>query len=151
LVGFGLGPQLKTNFEQIFSAPFLVELLLAELAADPAHDSFFRLHFDGSYRMQSGGVLIAVSDPEAEGAAQKWLNESVKTKTSRADVADVLLQAWWWQSENKSFTDPMPDEAGRQAGWREAVKGKVVEAGWLARQSRRPARYQTLTIAELGL
>src|SRR5271169_3285541 len=87
LVGFGLSPQLKTNFEQIFSAPFLVELLLAELASEPAHDLLFRLHFDGSYRMQSGGVLMAASDPEAEGAGQKWLNEAVKTKTIRADVA----------------------------------------------------------------
>ncbi len=151
LVGFGLGPQLKTNFEQIFSAPFLVELLLAELAAERAHDLLFRLHFDGSYRMQSGGVMMAASDPEAEGAGQKWLNEAVKTKTIRAEVADVLLQAWWLQSESKPFADPMPDEAARQAGWREAVKGKVVEAGWLARQGRRPARYQTLTISELGL
>jgi proteasome alpha subunit len=151
LVGFGLGPQLKTNFEQIFSAPYLVELLLAELAAEPAHDLLFRLHFDGSYRMQFGGAVLAASDPEAESAGQKWLNESVKNKTSRAEVADVLLQAWWWQSDSKSFADPMPDEAGRQAGWREAVKGKVVEAGWLARQSRRPSRYQALTITELGL
>jgi proteasome alpha subunit len=151
LVSFGLGPQLKTNFEQIFSAPCLVELLLAELAADPAHDLLFRLHFDGSYRMQFGGVLMAASDPDGETAAQKWLNEAVKNKTNRAEVADVLLQAWWWQSENKSFADPMPEEGKRQAGWREAVKGKVVEAGWLARQGLRPARYQTLTISELGL
>src|SRR5580704_14268667 len=72
LVGFGLGPQLKTNFEQIFSAPFLVELVLAELASEPAHDLLFRLHFDGSYQTQFGGVLMAASDPEAEAAGQKW-------------------------------------------------------------------------------
>ena len=30
----------------------------------------------------------------------------------------------------------MPDEAARRAGWREAVKGKMVEIGWLARQGR---------------
>src|SRR5271167_1244752 len=59
LVSFGLSPQLKTNFEQIFTAPFLVELLLAELGAEPAHDLLFRLHFDGSYRMQFGGVMLA--------------------------------------------------------------------------------------------
>src|SRR6202451_2262007 len=45
LVSFGLSPQLKNHFEQIFSAPFLVELILAELAADAEHDLFFRLHF----------------------------------------------------------------------------------------------------------
>src|SRR5580698_169399 len=34
LVGFGLSPQLKTNFEQIYNAPFLVELLLVEIGAE---------------------------------------------------------------------------------------------------------------------
>src|ERR1700683_5544803 len=66
LVGFGLGPQLKTHFEQIFSAPFLVELLLAELGPEPERDLFFRLHFDGSFRTQHGGAVVAASDPEAE-------------------------------------------------------------------------------------
>jgi proteasome alpha subunit len=151
LVGFGLGPQLKMNFEQIFSAPFLVELLLAELGTEPAHDLFFRLHFDGSFRTQHGGAVVAASETEAEAAAQKWLDEMIKTKTSRSEVADLLLQTWWRLSENRSFTEGLPDEAARQAGWREAVKGKEIEIGWLARAGARPARYHAPTAAELGL
>jgi proteasome alpha subunit len=151
LVGFGLGPQLKTNFEQIFSAPFLVELLLAELGADPAHDLFFRLHFDGSFQSQFGGAMIAAPDPEAEAAARKWLDDTVKDKTNRAEVAELLLQAWWRLTEQKSWTEPGPDEAARRAGWRESVQGRTVEIGWLARLGSRAARYQGLTISELGL
>jgi proteasome alpha subunit len=151
LVGFGLGPQLKTQFEQIFSAPILVELLLAELGPEPGRDLFFRLHFDGSFKTQHGGVMVAASEAEAEAGAQKWLAEIVKTKTYRAEVADLLLQAWWRLSENKPFTEPMPDEAARQAGWRQAVQGKEIEIGWLAREGARPARYQARTAAELGL
>src|SRR5882672_5467563 len=49
LVGFGLSPQLKANFEQIFSAPYLVEMLLVELGADSNHDVVVRLHFDGAF------------------------------------------------------------------------------------------------------
>src|SRR6187399_3259473 len=48
LVSFGLSPQLKTNFEQIFSAPFLVEMLLAELGVQ-GNDLLVRLHFDGAF------------------------------------------------------------------------------------------------------
>ena len=151
LVGFGLGPQLKTNFEQIFSAPFLVELLLAELGPEPGRDLFFRLHFDGSYQTQFGGVVVVASDAAAEAAAQKWLGEMVKTNTNRKEAADLLLQAWWRLAENKSFTEALPDEAARRAGWREAAKGKEIEIGWLARQNSRPARYQAPTAAELGL
>jgi proteasome alpha subunit len=151
LIGFGLGPQLKANFEQLFSAPFLVELLLTELGAEPGNDWLFRLHFDGGFQVQSGGVLMAASQPEAESAGQKWLNENLAGKTERAEVVDILLQAWWCQVSNKWLAEPMPDAAERQAGWREAVKGKVVEIGWLDRRGVRPARYQTLTLAGLGL
>src|SRR5258705_247159 len=38
LVGFGLSPQLKTNFEQIFSPPFLVELFFAEVPGEAVLD-----------------------------------------------------------------------------------------------------------------
>src|SRR5882724_5126494 len=59
LVSFGLSPQLKTNFEQIFTAPFLVELLLAEIGAEREKDLLLRLHFDGSFQFQNGGVVVA--------------------------------------------------------------------------------------------
>jgi|SRR5581483_1349901 len=152
LVGFGLGPQLKTNFEQIFSAPFLVELVLTELGADQARDLFFRLHFDGSFQTQSGaGVMVVGSQPEPESAAQKWLSEALKNKTSHAEVTDILLQAWQRLNEGKPFADEWPEPAQRQAAWREGIKGKVVEIGWLARSLPRPARYQTKTLGEMGL
>src|SRR5882672_2650919 len=50
LVGFGLSPQLKTNFEQIFSAPFLIETLLVEVSRESDQDLLMRLHFDGSFQ-----------------------------------------------------------------------------------------------------
>src|SRR5271168_3632868 len=95
LVGFGLGPQLKTHFEQIFSAPFLVELLLAELGIEPAQDLFFRLHYDGSFQTQSGGAVLAASQPEAEAVGRKWLKETLQGITNRNEAAEILLQAWW--------------------------------------------------------
>src|SRR5947207_12029137 len=66
LVGFGLSPQLKTNFEQIFSAPFLVEMLLGEIGPEPAHDRLLRLHFDGAFQFQTGGVMVVARQPAVE-------------------------------------------------------------------------------------
>src|ERR1043165_4141355 len=107
LVSFGLSPQLKVNFEQIFSAPFLVALLLAELGSAPEHDLLFRLHFDGSFRVRFGGVIVAASQPETETAAQTWLSDQLQGKTNRTEVADILLQAWWCLAEGKSFTEKL--------------------------------------------
>ena len=151
LVSFGLSPQLKTNFEQIFSAPFLVELLLAEIAPEAGHDVLMRLHFNGAFEVRASGAVVAASLPEAESAAQTWLNQQLPNKTGRAAVIDLLLQAWWCLTENKSFTEATPTEAERQAGWRATVNGRVVEVGWLARQSERLARYESLTLAQVGL
>ena len=151
LVAFGLSPQLKTNFEQIFSAPFLVELLLAELGPEPDRDMIARLHFDGAFQLHGGGSVIAANQPEPEAAARKWLTESLAGRSGREEVAETLLQTWWCLTENKSFTDALPSEAERRDGWRKGINGRVVEIGWLARQSSRRARYELLTLAQLGL
>src|SRR5580698_5332367 len=95
LVSFGLSPQLKTNFEQIFTAPFLVELLLAEIGPEPAKDLLLRLHFDGAFQFQNSGVMVAASTPEPEAEAKAWLTKTLAGKAERGVVADLLLQAWW--------------------------------------------------------
>ena len=151
LVGFGISPQLKTNFEQIFSAPFLVELLFAEVAAEPGHDLVVRLHFDGGFQVHTQGVVVAANAPEPEKAAQDWLNSALAGKWSRATVAELLLQAWWCLTENKPFDENIPAEAERRDGWRKAVEGRVVEVGWLARSGAGRARFESLKLAEVGL
>ena len=151
LVSFGLSPQLKTNFEQIFTAPFLVELLLAELGAEPGKDVLLRLRFDGGFQFQSSGILVAGSQPEAEAAAQAWLVRAAEGRTDRGQVADLLLQAWWCLTENKPFGEGMPAESERQAGWRTTTRDRVVEIAWLARNSTRLARYEALTLDQAGL
>jgi proteasome alpha subunit len=149
LIGFGLSPQLKTNFEQIFSAPFLIEMLLAELHNDPANDVLIRLHFDGSFEFATTPVLVVGPHPEPEKAAQSWLNEQLAGKTDREQIIDTLLQAWWIMRENKSFSE-LPSEEDRRTGWREATKDRVLEIGWLDRKLKRPAKFVWLAGDKLG-
>ncbi|MHB8522287.1 MAG: 20S proteasome subunit A/B [Limisphaerales bacterium] len=151
LVGFGLSPQLKNNFEQIFSAPFLVELLLVELGPAADQDLLLRLHFDGAFETQSGGVLAAANAPEPEAAAEAWLAQALDGKVQLSEVADLLLQAWWVLTQNRSFTESVPPEAERRDGWRKAINGRVVEIGWLRRDGARRVRYEALTLSQVGL
>src|ERR1700722_5365764 len=94
LVSFGLSPQLKTNFEQIFTAPFLVEMLLVEIGTEPAKDLLLRLHFDGAFQFQAGGVVIAASQPEVEAEAKAWLTKAIAEKPERGAAAELMLQTW---------------------------------------------------------
>jgi len=151
LVGFGLSPQLKNNFEQLFTAPFLVELIAVELGPEPAQDLLLRLHFDGAYQISTAAVVVAASHSEAEAAAQKWLQEAAAGRSNVAEVAELILQAWWSVMEKRSLTDGSVPEAERRDGWRKAVNGRTVELGWLARKSGSRIRYQELTLSQLGL
>jgi proteasome alpha subunit len=145
LISFGLSPQLKTNFEQIFSAPFLIEMIVAELGNEPANDVVIRLHFDGAFRIATTPITVAAADPEREKTAQDWLNQTLANTQDRKQVVERLLQAWWRLIENKEFSGDTADE------WRGALQDKVVEIGWLDRKANRQARYVPLTLAEIGL
>ena len=147
LVAFGLSPQLKTNFEQVFSAPFLIELLLVELGAKPEQDLLARLQFDGTFHFETG-IAVAASQPELESAARQWLTGALAGKTKRAEALEVLLQAWWCVTEAKSFTEAIPSEADRREGWRKKVEGRVVEIGWLARTASRAARFESVEFSQ---
>jgi proteasome alpha subunit len=151
LVGFGLSPQLKTNFEQIFTAPFLVELALAELGTEPDKDLLLRLHFDGAFQFQNGGVVVATSKPEAENEAKEWLTREIAKNPGRKEVVNLLLQSWWSLAENKSLGGSAQNHEELEKGWREAVKNRVVEIGWLERKTPRLAHYETLTLSQIGL
>ncbi len=151
LVTFGLSPQLKTNFEQIFSAPFVVELILAELASQPENDLLVRLHFDGALEFQVGPVVVASPTLDMDRAAQTWLNQQITLDSTRTEVVEHLLQAWWTMRAGKNFESELPSEADRKEGWRKALEGRIVEMGILVRQSSRPARYQPLTMQQVGL
>src|ERR1041385_3406611 len=145
LVGFGLSPQLKTNFEQIFSAPFLIEMLLVELGDTPASDIVVRLHFDGAFQISTTAVTVAAAEPEREKAAQDWLNQRLAGSQDRKSVVERCLEAWWRLIEGKEFSEEP------RADWRNSLKDKVVEIGWLERNSSRQARYVPIAAAEVGL
>jgi proteasome alpha subunit len=145
LIGFGLSPQLKTNFEQIFSAPFLIEMLLAELGATPEADFVARLHFDGAFQISTTRATVAAAEPEPEKAAQDWLNEKIGAAQDRKAVVERCLEAWWRLIEGKEFSEEPA------ADWRNSLKDKVVEIGWLDRTIARQARYLPLSLAEAGL
>lgn len=145
LIGFGLSPQLKTNFEQIFSAPFLIEMLLVELGSAPEADVVVRLHFDGTFQIATTRAAVAAADAEREKAAQDWLNETLAGSQDRKQIVERLLQAWWRLTENKEFSEEVSE------GWKDALKDKVVEIGWLDRATTRQARFFGLTLAEVGL
>lgn len=144
LVSFGLSAQLKQNFEQLFTAPVLGEFAFAELGTSPKEDLLARVHFDGTFALQSGGVLVVAPDPDLEAGATRWLEPQLDPSRPWPSVARLLLEAWWLVSTGTPFGGALPTPTEREQGWRAATAGARIELGWLHRHSTRTARYEPL-------
>jgi proteasome alpha subunit len=142
---------LKTAFEQIFSAPFLIELLLAELADAPERDLLFRLRHDGTFQSRHGGVLVAATRPESETEAVKFLETRIHAESTPAEAAAHMLESWWCLTHAKALGEGAPSRTEQSAGWKNDVADRVVEIGLLRRTGARLAKFEPLTLKSLGL
>lgn len=147
LVSFGLGPQLKTAFEQIFAPPFLVRLLLAEVGDSPTQDMLVKVDFDGSFTFQSGGHIVMAADNASAAEAEAWVGTRLTAKSGVAEAATLALESWRRMVAGESLDDTAPDAKALQG----ALAGRVIEAALLRRTVVPIARYKPLSRADIGL
>ncbi len=151
LVSYGMGPMMKTAFEQVFQPPLLTEWLLAEVSDKRSDDIFYRLHFDGVFQPVQGAVAVATLDSDGESRAVHWLKDQVRKKTTREDAIRRALECIWLLCEFPAFPGDVPPEEERDAGWRKLVGERGVEVALLERETERMARYRTLSGDDLPL
>lgn len=141
LISFSLSTTLKNSFEQIFSPPFIVESIFAELADAPAHDVLVRVHYDGNHHYEPSGVLVAGTDRRTEEEAAAWLRRALKPEDSLARAAGLCLVAWQTLVEGKAFADLAVPENPPPA-----ISGRAVEAALLDRKLGGPVHYRALAL-----
>ena len=141
LISFSLSTSLKNAFEQVFSPPFIVEALFAEVGASPEEDCLVRLHYDGDHFYESSDVLVAHHESDAEANAATWLRKTIQPGDSIERVASICLAAWQSLVDKKSFENLAGPTDGSLS-----VPGKVVEAALLERKLPGPVHYRPLEL-----
>ena len=147
LLNFSLGPALKAGFEQIFSAPLMVECVFAEVGADRSADVLARINFDGTYRFESHGISVVHTDPVQERAAAEWLRAEVNDDSTFPQISRLALAAWRGLTSGREFAVPVRDTIFSASL---ALEGKTIEAALLERKDTTRVRYRPLNAAELG-
>jgi proteasome alpha subunit len=137
LISFALSTTLKNGFEQIFSPPFIVEAIFAELGSAPASDVLVRVHYDGNHHYETSGVLVAHIEPKKESEAADWLRKNLKPEDSLTRAASLCLTAWQALVDNKPFA-----ELGAPQEPVLSIAGKSVEAALLDRKLPGPVCYR---------
>jgi proteasome alpha subunit len=143
LISFSLSTTLKNSFEQIFSPPFIVESIFAELGETSAQDVLVRVHYDGNHHYEPSGTLVAANDRKKEEDAGAWLRKALKPEHSIIEAASLCLALWQALGEDKPVTDlPLPDKSVL------TIASKTVEAALLDRKMAGPVHYRPLELKQ---
>jgi proteasome alpha subunit len=90
----GLAPLIKQAFEEIYKAPFIVKILLAELGVKAGRDLFLTVNYDGTFEETTGWAFLAASE-SAQASMRTFLKqEGDLHQTSLAQVLPSCLLAW---------------------------------------------------------
>ncbi len=141
LISFALSTTLKNSFEQIFSPPFIIESIFAELGEKPENDILVRVHYDGNHHYETSGVLVAGNDAKKEDEAATWLRNNLKPDDSLTRSASLCLTVWQCLKDGKNIADLAVPETPPLV-----IAGKTVEAALLDRKATGQVHYRPLEL-----
>jgi len=165
MMKLGLAPIIKQAFEEIFKAPFIVKILLAELSLKPGKDTFLTIDYDGTFEETSGCAVLAATKT-IEARMVGYLKQAGHAPTLSLDTALALAAKAWAvgslaqaaesesdHKDEKESATPVaqePDDAQLLAHLRETLADKTLEGAVLERQAPGSSKYRALTREELA-
>ena len=164
MVKYGLAPVIKQAFEEVYKAPFIVKILLAELGTKPERDGFLTINYDGTFEELKGCAAIA-STPAIQSGVMGSLRQSPRLASATLGPAiEAALRAWAWgslaQAKDKedqehpkdspgASSTASPDATALEAYLRETLAEKTVECAVLERTAPGSSKYRAMKPDEL--
>ncbi|MBU6435735.1 MAG: hypothetical protein KJS98_20700, partial [Nitrospirae bacterium] len=119
LVKYGIAPVIKQAFEEVYKAPFIVRILVAELGLKPEKDAFLTINYDGTFEETTGRAVLAAT-PAAQTKMMAYLKEHTTATLSLEQSLDLALRAWaigslahqQEETDQQAETEPPTSRAG---------------------------------------
>lgn len=179
LMKYGLAPTVKQAFEEIYKAPFIVKILLADLSPRPSRngqsqDAFLTIDYDGSFEEATGHAVLAATPAIRAQMSARLAAEPGLASAPLARALEVALRAWaagsLAQATDSSEDAPRDEAAPPKAeaepapppvdearllehlheALRDRVKGRSVECAVLERDAPGSSKYRALTASEIA-
>jgi proteasome alpha subunit len=167
LVKYGIAPVVKQAFEEVYKAPFIVRILMAELGLKPEKDAFLTINYDGTFEEATGCAALAAT-PALQTTMLSYLKEQMSAALSLEQALDLTLRAWaigslaHQQDDADQPADPKtvasaPSSSAGATPSRETliahVRGltgeRTIECAVLDRQAPGSSKYRSLKSSEL--
>ncbi|HEY5627549.1 MAG TPA: hypothetical protein VIR79_06350 [Nitrospira sp.] len=166
LVKYGVAPLIKQAFEEVFKAPFIVKILLAELGQKREKDALLTINYDGTFE-ESTDVAVLAAMPAVQKEMTEYLRREAAQLVSLEQAVGVALQAWALgdraqqravdeghhadQPQGASPGAALPSDAATLLGHlRSTVGEKMIECAVLERTVLGTSKYRALKADELG-
>jgi proteasome alpha subunit len=160
LVKYGLAPVIKQAFEEVYKAPFIVKILLAELGLKAGKDGFLTINYDGTFEEQSRYAMLAATsavEQQMVGYLQQQSIVSLKDAVGAAmriwAVGDRAQRQDGAEGHDEAQTGRDRKETGSEtlyAHLRRCMAEKTIECALLDRLMPGPFKYRTLGVDELA-
>jgi proteasome alpha subunit len=159
LLQFGLAPALKQNFEEIQRAPYLIQMLLAEINHKDGAE-FFRVNYDGYWEKFKQGTVISGNNKVSEQIQKKIENTDFTSFTLDKSIQSALRI--WEEGRKKPAlekeslkstddNDELDDEMeGHPTDLKEAFERWNLEVAILNKNTGRKCLYRTLSESEIS-
>jgi proteasome alpha subunit len=159
-----LAPVMKQAFEEIFKAPYIAKILLAEVGTARERDRLFTINYDGMFEEQREFGLLAASSSIRGLLAQEWKTHG--SLLSLQSSLEVSLRLWGIASllqastpahekgeEGTASSSPavstIPDDEAIISRVRETLAKETLECVLLDRESGKMETYRALSLTEL--
>jgi len=168
LVKYGIAPVIKQAFEEVYKAPFIVRILVAELGQKPEKDALLTINYDGTFEETTGRAVLAAT-PAVQTKMMSYLKEQGPVTLSLEQALDLALRAWaigslaHQQEETDQQAEAQPPASGAglaaaaipsadalMAHVRGIAGGRTIECAVLDRQAPGTSKYRSLKPAELS-
>lgn len=163
MVKYGIAPVIKQAFEEIFKAPFIAKILLAELGQKAGKNSLLVVNYDGTFEEGAHCAVLAASKP-VERDMVAYLQQQAPTPPSLEQACGIALRAWALgnRAQRKAVeTTSAPsqettqepaamDTASLDAHLRDSVADKTIECALLDRSQSGSSKYRAVTPDELA-
>ena len=164
LVKYGVAPVIKQAFEEVYKAPFIVKLLVAELGQKPAKDALLTINYDGRFEEATGCAALAATSA-VQNAMITYLRQEMTSTLSLGRAIAASLRAWALgdraqrqaieeheRGVDKEASPLKPAEADASvlaAHLRECAVERTIECAVLERNQPGSSKYRTLASEEL--
>ena len=169
LMKYGLAPTIKQAFEEIYKAPFIAKILLAELGVKPERDLFLTINYDGNFEERRGWAALGATTTVQLQMGRYIDSQPGVSQATLAQAVEIGLTAWAVgslaqtssggsesepssvvESGVKAEAEAVPDTSTLLAHVRKTVVEKSLECVVLERSGPGSSKYRALRPHELG-